>query len=252
MYFVKIKKMNIYISIFVIIFLLNVFVLIWVYSSKKKKKIPISTITHHETLTKADYLTLCDSSLPYVKPIRYPDILTKDECKLLKKLSTEKGFDISKVKNNEKDKTRTSETCWLSDSDHPFLYELNERFEKLVGVEKSAFEALQVVRYYPNQSFQSHFDQCFKNEEYCQQELQRFNGRPRDRTLIIYLNDPSEYEGGETMFDNLDVKFKEPMGTGILFENLDESKTYVHPKAKHTGSTVISGEKWICNLWIRS
>jgi prolyl 4-hydroxylase len=241
--------MNIYILITVIIFLLVVFVLIGVYS-KKKKKIP--TLTTSDTSTKADYLTLCDSSLPYVKPIHYPDILTKEECKLLKKLSTEKGFEESKVKNNEKDSTRTSETCWLSDSDHPFLYELNERFEKLIGIGKYAFEALQVVRYYNNNSFQSHFDQCFKNEEYCQEELQRFNGRPRDRTLIIYLNEPSEYEGGETVFDNLGVKYKEPVGTGILFENLDESKTYVHPKAKHTGSTVISGEKWICNLWIRS
>jgi hypothetical protein len=85
--------MNIYISIFAIIFLLIVFVLIGVYNSKKKKKIPISTITHHETLTKADYLTLCDSSLSYVKPIRYPDILTKEECELLKKLSGRSAFD---------------------------------------------------------------------------------------------------------------------------------------------------------------
>jgi prolyl 4-hydroxylase len=199
-----------------------------------------------------DYLSLCDITLPYTEPLIFENILSKEECKLVKKLALDKGLESSKVKNDQVTNERKSKTCWLSPNDHPFIYELYDRVEKITQQPKSKFEELQVVQYHPNEFFNYHYDQCFMKDDYCKIELERYHDRPRDRTMIIYLNEPTEYSGGETVFEKLDKEFKEPAGTGVLFENLDQSKTFVHPKAKHAGTTVMSGEKWICNLWIRS
>jgi prolyl 4-hydroxylase len=199
-----------------------------------------------------DYLSLCDISLPYTEPIIFENILSKEECKLIKKLALDKGLESSKVKDDQVTMERKSKTCWLAFNDHPLIDKLYDRVEKITGQPKSKCEELQVVQYHPNEFFNYHYDQCFMKDDYCKKELKRYHQRPRDRTMIIYLNEPTEYSGGETVFLNLDKEFKEPAGTGVLFENLDQSKTFVHPKAKHAGTPVISGEKWICNLWIRS
>jgi prolyl 4-hydroxylase len=229
-----------------LILCLAVLILIWYLSTKQKSK------NNLVLERKSDYLTICDNSKPYNEPVLYKDFLSHEECKLLIKLALEKGLEASKVMDDKKSETRTSQTCWLSDGDHPFLYQFFVRVQDLLGVQKSNFEQLQVVKYKPNGYFRGHYDQCLINEDYCKEELKKFGGKPRDKTFMIYLNDPNSYQGGETSFQVLGKSFKESIGTALLFENLDATKQYVHPKAYHQGSDVLSGEKWICNLWIRS
>ena len=222
---------------------------------KKKHSSKIDTLIpkpKKKKIVKDDYLTLCDYDMPYNEPVLYKDFLSHEECKLLIKLAREKGLETSKVMDDKKSETRTSKTCWLSDRDHPFLYQFFVRVQNMLGINKSNFEQLQVVQYKPNEYFRGHYDQCFLKDKYCKEELANFDGRPRDKTFMIYLSDPTSYQGGETFFNVLDKSFKEPMGTALLFENLDTTKQYIHPKAHHQGSDVLSGDKWICNLWIRS
>lgn len=68
-------------------------------------------------------------------------------------------------------------------------------------------------------------------------------------TFIIALND--EYEGGETEFPNLNMKFKLKKGDALFFHTLD-NHGMLTPKALHGGLPVKSGEKWICNVWIHN
>jgi len=237
--------------IWLLLLLFLAVILFWFLTTNKKPK-TIVTLQSENKLPKSDYLTLCDLELPYNEPVLYKEFLSHEECKLLIKLALEKGLDVSKVKDDKKSETRTSQTCWLSDRDHPFLYQFFIRVQNLLGIDKSNFEQLQVVQYKPNGYFRGHYDQCFIKDKYCKEELKNFRGKPRDKTFMIYLSEPKSYQGGETFFQVLDKSFKEPMGTALLFENLDTSKQYIHPKAHHQGSDVLSGEKWICNLWIRS
>lgn len=47
-------------------------------------------------------------------------------------------------------------------------------------------------------------------------------------TGILFLNDPSEYEGGELVFNMFNMKLKCPKGTFVLFEAGPTSKLYTH------------------------
>ena len=70
---------------------------------------------------------------------------------------------------------------------------------------------------------------------------------PRLYTCIIALND--EYEGGETSFPNIGKDYKLNKGDVLLFNTLNDWGR-ITDKALHGGKPVISGDKWICNLWI--
>lgn len=47
-------------------------------------------------------------------------------------------------------------------------------------------------------------------------------------TGILFMNSPSEYEGGELVFNMLNMKLKCPKGTFVLFEAGPTSKLYTH------------------------
>jgi prolyl 4-hydroxylase len=67
--------------------------------------------------------------------------------------------------------------------------------------------------------------------------------------MLIYLND--SFEGGETEFPNLKMKLKAPKYGAIMFRPLEKDGNRCHPLALHKGTEITSGEKYICNVWIR-
>ena len=67
-------------------------------------------------------------------------------------------------------------------------------------------------------------------------------------TFILALTD--DYEGGETEFPNVKKSYKLNAGDALFFHTLD-SYGLDTSKALHGRKPVKSGEKWICNLWIR-
>ena len=78
---------------------------------------------------------------------------------------------------------------------------------------------------------------CFKDDK-----------NKRMYTFIIALND--EYEGGETEFPNINKKYRLEKGDVLFFNTLNNYEC-VTKKALHGGTQVKSGEKWVCNLWVR-
>jgi hypothetical protein len=98
-------------------------------------------------------------------------------------------------------------------------------------------ENLQVVRYTPGGFFKPHQDADIEHSN------------RRKHTFIFALND--EYEGGETYFPILDKTYRLRKGDVLSFDTLD-SWGRVPYKAMHGGAPVTRGEKWICNLWVRS
>jgi prolyl 4-hydroxylase len=70
----------------------------------------------------------------------------------------------------------------------------------------------------------------------------------RIHTFILALNDT--YDGGETHFPNLNTSYKLNAGDALFFDTLNIFG-WMTSKALHGGLPVKSGEKWICNLWIR-
>ena len=117
-------------------------------------------------------------------------VITDEECEYIKTVSKEKlkpstvGDDFT-----EDHDIRKSETAWL-DRDDPVIKRVITRCVD----DTSVCERLQVVRYTPGGFYKPHQDANIEHSN------------RRKHTFIFALND--EYEGGETIFPNLNMSFK--------------------------------------------
>lgn len=132
---------------------------------------------------------------------------------------------------------RKSETAWLDPAASRTVESLIDKCVSFTDRKPNNCEKLQVLKYEPGGFYDPH------------QDAFPFEIQPNKRmyTCIIALND--EYTGGETIFPHLNKSFKLNKGDVLLFNTLNDWG-YHTKKAIHGGSTVESGEKWICNLWI--
>jgi prolyl 4-hydroxylase len=187
----------------------------------------------------------CDKSEPYPDPIFYHKFITPQEASLIESLAEKKGFNKSTVGKGQMDPhTRISFTSFLGSYEDSFIITLYKRVRKILDLHpKNYMESLQVVKYEPGGYYRAHYDAYLKRNA-------GFVGKPREWTLIIYLNDG--YEGGETEFPNLGKIFKGQTGDALLFRSLNADNTMVHPNSFHGGLPVTSGIKKIANIWIRS
>jgi prolyl 4-hydroxylase len=113
---------------------------------------------------------------------------------------------------------------------------INRRIAWLSGTEYGWGEPLHVLSYEPGEEYKPHFD-----------ALPGVDNQ-RLMTAIVYLNDG--YEGGETVFPELDLTVRGKPGDMILFANVDQAGKR-DEKSRHAGLPVTSGRKWIATRWIR-
>lgn len=132
---------------------------------------------------------------------------------------------------------RKSETAWLSPKEDPIIRTVMETCVSKTDRPLRNCEHLQVLRYKPGGFYSPHQD-AFTGE-----------ANMRLHTCIIVLND--DYEGGATAFPNLGKEYRLNKGDMMLFDTMDDWNR-ITPKALHGGLPVTDGEKWICNLWIRT
>ena len=172
----------------------------------------------------------------YPKPRVYHDFITHEERKHIIKKGEEKLEPSLVSKERRVDESiRKSETAWLDRSD-PVVDAVIQRCIKNTDRPITNCEQLQVLKYKPGGFYQPH------------QDLIKGSKNPRMYTFILALND--DYEGGETVFPNLSKTYKLKAGDALFFDTLDNYEMETS-KALHGGNPVKSGEKWICNLWIR-
>jgi prolyl 4-hydroxylase len=193
---------------------------------------------------------------------KFHSFLSNVECDAIINFSNKKGMKKSKVYSQTNNGTslinldsRISEQLWLSDNDTNEDYEIQKIVNKIHTLNESITkipkinqENIQVVKYNKGGFYKEHYDACSYDAEKCKN--MNNNSGQRITTLLIYLND--NFEGGETKFTHEKVKLnvKPEKGMAILFYNVSsKDNDIVHPLSLHTGSELLSGEKWICNVW---
>ena len=173
----------------------------------------------------------------YIEPEIIPNLLTEDEIEYIKKESIDK-FKPSTIGDFYKvnESTRISETVFLL-KDDPIINNLMKKCISRIDKPIECCEELQVVRYKSGGFYKQH------------QDCRNLYQNPRMYTFIMALND--DYEGGETSFPNLDIKFKLKKGDCLFFHTLDNYEDFTS-LALHGGDTIKSGEKWICTIWVHN
>jgi hypothetical protein len=172
----------------------------------------------------------------YPEPVVMKNFISKEEREYIMKKAEDK-FHPSTIRKERilDEKIRKSETAWLSKRD-PVVRGILERCLAHTDRPFHNCEQLQVLRYKPGGHYKPH------------QDILSTDKNMRMYTFILALND--EYEGGETSFPNLGKTYKLKAGDALFFNTLDNYELDTS-KALHGGNPVKSGEKWICNLWVR-
>ena len=178
-------------------------------------------------------------------PEIYPNFITNDEVNYI--ISQANDFHNSNMVGNQYDeKIRKSETCWLSKTD-PQIERIIQRVCDLTDQPIDKAEDLQVVKYQPNGFYKEHHDSCCDDNDACK-EFNKIGNRVV--TMVIYLS--SNFQGGATYFPKIKKEYKPEKGGGLLFYPMNKKGDKCHENSLHAGQPVISGEKIICNVWIRS
>jgi hypothetical protein len=71
----------------------------------------------------------------------------------------------------------------------------------------------------------------------------------RIKTCLVYLND--DFEGGETEFPKLALKYRGRTGDALIFENVKPNGSG-DLSTLHAGLPPTRGEKWLFSQWMRS
>lgn len=126
------------------------------------------------------------------------------------------------------------------------LQAVRARIAHTAGRPAENLEPLEVLHYDVGQRFKPHID-------FYHPDLPRFaeiigaKGQ-RTNTCLVYLND--DYDGGETDFPKIGLKFRGRAGEAIFFDNVD-GEGRGDMKTLHEGMPPTRGEKWLLSQWIR-
>ncbi len=146
------------------------------------------------------------------------------------------------------DEARSNSTIdfTLLDSD-VILILARARIAAATGTPWEHLEPPSVLHYAVGQEFTPHVDWLDPAISGHAENLSRKGQRVG--TFLVYLNE--DFEGGETDFPLLDLRFKGRTGDALLFGNIGPTGVG-DPRTLHAGRAPTRGEKWLLSQWIRS
>jgi len=115
-----------------------------------------------------------------------------------------------------------------------------------LGVPQGALEPVQLLHYSVGETFERHHDYLDVSVPAYAAEVARAG--QRIGTFLIYLND--DFEGGETDFPLVGLRFKGGVGDALIFANVDPSGA-PDRRTLHAGLPPTAGEKWLLSQWVR-
>jgi prolyl 4-hydroxylase len=145
--------------------------------------------------------------------------------------------------NNQqvKDSYRTSKTAIVYDRflRDPMIVPLLYRAGMLLGLPPAHVETVFVTRYEAGEYYKAHED--------------FYPGFDGDRlyTVLIYLNDLAEADGGGTVFNALKLGVRPRLGRAVIWTNTNPDGSH-HAETTHEALPVTQGEKWAIQLWFRN
>ena len=143
---------------------------------------------------------------------------------------------------------RTAKTCAFGPQERDLVLAiLQERAARLLGVPVACHEPPTVISYEPGQEFRRHADFIEPSVPQFRAELQQLGQRVA--TVVTYLN--KDFDSAETIFPDLDIRFRGAPGDAIYFANVlpDGSPDYL---TTHAALPPVGGRKWVLSQWIRA
>lgn len=174
----------------------------------------------------------------------FKNILSVDDCNKLIEMSKDKLFAATVLGPGVKD-YRTAENTWITEKN-----ELTDKIKNIVYQKTNLpienQENIHVVKYNTGGEYKVHHDFLHPNTDYFEYHIKR--GGQRRYSCLFYLND--NFLGGETYFPKIEYKVNPALGKLVVWKNLNDDLS-LNYDSLHAGLPVLSGEKWICIVWVR-
>jgi prolyl 4-hydroxylase len=170
-----------------------------------------------------------------------PAFLTADECRYLVELARPR-LEASQVVDPHsgrliRDPVRTARAAAFPlVLENPVLHAINRRIAAVTGTVWAQGEPAQVLCYRPGEEYKLHSDALPEG--------------PNQRILTVLVALNEGYQGGETLFPAIGLAWRGRAGEALAFANVDGTGA-ADPAARHAGSPVRSGTKFLLSRWIR-
>lgn len=177
--------------------------------------------------------------------LKINNFISNDQCdSILNDLKDKNFFKAEVIGDDGKikiSKGRNNKTFIVRDQRIKSINFFLDKLKRTFKLESKDLTKIQVQKYSKKEKYLSHLD------SYSKKYLDKESVSQRHVTFIMYLNKVKK--GGETYFPLLDLNIEPKKGSLIAFENCFKNTIYTHPKSLHGSKPVISGEKYILNLW---
>jgi hypothetical protein len=143
---------------------------------------------------------------------------------------------------------RTALNAAFGPNDRDMIFAvLQARAAQLAKTPVNCHEAPNVISYEPGQQFALHVDFIDPNTPHFAQELATLG--QRTVTIVTYLNE--DFDGAETLFPIIKLKFRGGTGDAVVFSNVRPDGS-PDPNTVHAGLPPTRGRKWVLSQWLRN
>lgn len=223
------------ISVMTLVLIFGIIITIFYYRNTRD-------VLFEDQTTVNNPFVFADINDPYNNPIVVNNVITKEICDRIIDYCLDINDDRTRfVDDKYNQQFAISKTSELA---QPII----EKMAKMIGLKFNQAEDMIVFRYSPYQTYPIINDSCCFANDKCQAFIKR--GGQRVTSIVIYLND--EFEGGETIFPNIDkLTILPSTGSAIVYYPLAANSTKCHPKGYKVANLVKSGIKWTATLYFR-
>lgn len=162
------------------------------------------------------------------------------------RLGAARTYDVETGEGIVESSRTNSETDFNIVESDLVLILLRARIAAATGLPPAVMELTKVLHYDVGQQFAPHYDFIDPSTPGLAGELAARGQRLV--TFLVCLND--DYEGGETDFSAIGLRYRGRTGDALMFANVD---LVGNPDRStlHAGLTPTQGEKWLLSQWIR-
>tara|TARA_R100000152_G_C6764989_1_gene189716 strand:+ start:96 stop:902 length:807 start_codon:yes stop_codon:yes gene_type:complete len=213
--------------------------------NKAPKEIDYSKFYNSVITKNAQRIENNDAQVYYIS-----NFLTKVDCQLLSAYIEQQATPVlshtSGTDNDERTRqedVRNSSTAIIDHRAHEFFLCIDRQITDVIGLPPFSAEAMNGQKYKIGEYYKKHVDY------FPEKDLDIYGEWMGQRTwtTMLYLNDVEE--GGETQFEQLNIKVKPKEGTLLAWNNLNYDGT-PNIKTIHEALPPKSGEKYIITkLW---